>query len=51
MTEEKPEQISLWVLEGGYYIITVLEHSPTADLFILQGRVNFHSSNSFDVGE
>lgn len=51
MTEEKPEQISLWVLDGGYYIITVLEHSPTADLFILQGRVNFYSSDSFDVGE
>lgn len=51
MTEEKPKQISLGVLAGGYYIITVFERSPTDDLFILQGRVNFHSSDSFDVGE
>lgn len=44
-------QIKLWVLYIGYYIITVFENSQTADLFILQDRVNFHSSDSFDVCE
>lgn len=45
------KQIRLWVLYIGYYIITVFENSQTADLFILQDRVNFHSSDSFDVCE
>jgi hypothetical protein len=51
MAEETLKQISLWLLDAGYYIITVSEHSPTTDLFILPGRVNFHSGDSFDVAE
>lgn len=45
------KQIRLRVLYIGYYIITVFENSQTADLFILQDRVNFHSSDSFEVCE